>query len=70
VSKIPTQESVQEWPDARRREVLRAERTGSYVSTQDRLTTPQMAVHGQTPLADDRAVQIAVTHNRPLPALL
>jgi hypothetical protein len=26
---------------------LRAERTGSYVSTQGRPTTPQMAFHGQ-----------------------
>jgi len=28
---------------------LRAERTGSYVSTQARLTTQQMAIHGQAP---------------------
>ena len=42
-------EPVQEWPDARRKEGLRAERTGSYVSTQARLTTQQMAVHGQAP---------------------
>src|SRR3990172_5613061 len=40
-------EPVQEWPDARRKEALRAERTESYVSTQGRLTTPQMAIHGQ-----------------------
>ena len=28
---------------------LRAERTGSYVSTQGRLTTQQMTIHGQAP---------------------
>src|SRR3989338_3779744 len=43
-------EPVQERPDARRKEALRAERTESYVSTQGRLTTPQMAIHGQAPL--------------------
>src|SRR3990170_4950813 len=32
-------EPVQGWPDARRREALRAERTTSYVSTQGRPTT-------------------------------
>src|SRR3990172_3967318 len=42
-------EPVQEGSDARRKEVLRAERTESYVSTQGRLTTPQMALHGQAP---------------------
>src|SRR3989338_11519156 len=48
-------EPVQEWPDARRKEGLRAERTGSYVSTQDRLTTPQMTIHGQAPRVDHEA---------------
>src|SRR3990172_5073199 len=42
-------EPVQGWPDARRKEGLRAERTESYVSTQGRLTTQQMAIHGQAP---------------------
>src|SRR3990170_6318161 len=42
-------EPVQEGPDARRKEALRAERTGSYVSMQGRLTTQQMALHGQAP---------------------
>ncbi len=42
-------EPLQEGPDARREEALRAERTVSYVSTQGRLTTPQMAVHGRAP---------------------
>ncbi|MEO5656303.1 MAG: oligosaccharide flippase family protein [Nitrospiria bacterium] len=50
-------EAVQEWSDARRSGwetaigiVLHAEGTGSYVSTQSLLTTPQMAAHGQPEL--------------------
>jgi hypothetical protein len=49
-------EPVQGWPDARRSGweiaigiVLRAERTESYVSTQDRLTTQQIAIPGLAP---------------------
>src|SRR3972149_5605297 len=42
-------EPVQEWPDARRKEAWRAERTVSYMTTQGRLTTPQMFTHGQAP---------------------
>ena len=55
-------EPVQEWPDARRMEVMRAERTGSYVSTQDRRTTQQMVIHGQAPRGS--AVRSAGTPGR------
>src|SRR3989338_8579222 len=57
-------EPVQERPDARRKEALRAERTGSYVSTQGRLTTPQMATHGQAPRVPFRTSNAALTGRR------